>query len=273
MTSEQKQRIKKADSKLEDAKKRVQEIASVVDQEVAEFGDYRGSVLQETVSRFKSDLNIIGKKLKSGDYDIPSGFEMPDVINVTLKKVAFTVEQKLEITNNVVKAVSIGTDKILQMIAKRKGVVYNNPSSPAKSGFWWLDLLQVGLDMAVGYSQKKMEEEKTVEEYESNVDRVCSQADMQIEFCYQILERLEEIITVTNSLKERCICQLNELEEIINMFDVEKDKHIKIYQKAVILVKGISELAKIEILGTDEQLSKKDDQYIIKSKKLLSETL
>ena len=57
------------------------------------------------------------------------------------------------------------------------------------------------------------------------------------------------------------------------MFDVEKDKHIAVYQKTAILVKGISDLAKIEILGTDEQLSKKDDQYIIKSKKLLSETL
>ena len=49
--------------------------------------------------------------------------------------------------------------------------------------------------------------------------------------------------------------------------------HLGYLQTTLILLKGISELSKVEILDSNNQLSLSDQQYIIKSKQLLTESL
>ena len=95
----------------------------------------------------------------------------------------------------------------------------------------------------------------------------------QIDFCLQIIKRIKEIISVSEELEKRCLEELVKFESIINVFDVENSIHLKSFQSASILIKGISELSKVEILDSNNQLSLADQQYIIKSRKLLTESL
>lgn len=97
--------------------------------------------------------------------------------------------------------------------------------------------------------------------------------DERVEFCLQIIKRIKEIVSVSDELQVRCEEALAKLETIINSFDVENQMHLGYLQTTLILLKGISELSKVEILDSNNQLSLSDQQYIIKSKQLLTESL
>lgn len=97
--------------------------------------------------------------------------------------------------------------------------------------------------------------------------------DKQIAFCRSISHRIKELISVTEELEKRCEAELEKLESVMESFNVENPTHLGYYQSANILIKSISELSKVEILDSNNQLSLLDQQYIIKSQKLLTESL
>ena len=173
------------------------------------------------------------------------------------------------------KATIAGTNKVLEMIAKRKGLNFNLNinTGGGNSGVWWLDMLQAAIGVASAVAEKRAQEETEVQRYEAETDVLCKQVDARIAFCRQVFKRIEEIISVSNELETRCVNALKKLETIINVFDVENQVHLSYYQTVGILMKGISELSKVEILDSKDQLSQSDQQYIIRSRQLLTETL
>lgn len=274
MNSELKARIEKADAKLACSKDMLETVSASLNREINKFGTYRRTVLKNTLGRFKADMEIIGKKVKGGTYSIPYELEMSKLVEISLNEVNFTSDQKWQIANNVGKATIIGTNKVLEMIAKRKGLNFNMDKSTnsGNSGIWWLDMLQAAIGVASTVAEKKVREETEVQRYEAETDVLCKQADARVVFCRQIFKRIEEIISVSNELEARCVDALKKLETIINVFDVENQVHLGYYQSVGILIKGISELSKVEILDSNDRLSQSDQQYIIKSRQLLTET-
>jgi len=275
MNSELKTRIEKADTKLTYSKDMLETVSASLNREIDKFGIYRQTVLKNTLGRFKADLDIIGKKVKGGTYSIPYELEMSKLAEVSLNEVNFTSEQKWQIANNVGKAAIAGTNKVLEMIAKRKGLNFNlsKNTGGGNSGVWWLDMLQAALTVASAVAEKKAQEETEVQRYEAEADVLCKQADTRAAFCRQICKRIKEIISVSDELEARCVDALKKLETVINVFDVENQTHLGYYQSAGILIKGISELSKVEIIDSNDRLSQSDQQYIIKSRQLLTETL
>ena len=112
-----------------------------------------------------------------------------------------------------------------------------------------------------------------MQQYEAEADVLCEKVHAQIVFCDSIYRRLKELISVSDELEKRCVATLEKLESVIGTFDVENRTHLGYYQSANILIKGISELSKVEILDSNNQLSLLDQQYIVKSRKLLTESL
>lgn len=275
MNSELKARIERADAKLAQVKQSLQLASTSLNREIERFGTYRRDILKNTVGRFKEDLETLGKKLKGGAYEIPEGIKMPDVAALSFQEINFSSEQKWKIAGNVSKAASIGTNKVLEMISRRKGWKFTPSKNmgSGNSGTWWLDLLQAGLEIASAVAEKREQEKTAVQRYEADTDVLCKKVDAQVVFCYSISHRIKELISVSDELEKRCVAQLEKLENVIEMFDIENSIHLGYYQSASILIKGISELSKVEILDSNNQLSLLDRQYIVKSRKLLTESL
>lgn len=275
MNSELKARIERADAKLARSKEWLERVSTSLNREIDRFGTYRQAVLKNTVGRFKKDLDALGKKLKGGAYAIPEGIEMPDIAVLSFQTVNFSSEQKWQIADSVSKAALISTNKVLEMVSRRKGWNFtpSKNTGSGNSGIWWLDLLQAGLGIAAAVTEKKIQEETAVQRYEAETDVLCKKVDAQIVFCNSISHRLKELISVSDELEKRCVVELEKLESVMETFDVENRTHLGYYQSASILIKGISELSKVEILDSNNQLSLLDQQYIVKSRKLLTESL
>lgn len=275
MNSELKARIERADARLARSKEWLERVSTSLNREIDRFGTYRQAVLKNTVGRFKKDLDALGKKLKGGAYAIPEGIETPDVAALSFQEINFTSEQKWRIADGVGKAALIGTNKVLEMMSRRKGWNFtpSKNTGSGNSGIWWLDLLQAGLGIAAAVAEKKEQEETAVQRYEAETDVLCKKVDAQIVFCNSISHRLKELISVSDELEKRCVAALEKLESVMEAFDVENRTHLGYYQSASILIIGISELSKVEILDSNNQLSLLDQQYIVKSRKLLTESL
>ena len=275
MNSELKARIEKANAKLASSKDMLEAVSASLNREIDKFGSYRRRVLKNTLGRFKADMEIIGKKIKNSTYSIPYELEMTKLADITLNEVNFTSDQKWQIANNVSKATIAGTNKVLELIAKRKGLNFNlnKNTGGGNSGVWWLDMLQAAIGVASAVAEKRAQEETEVQRYEAETDVLCKQVDARTAFCRQVFKRIEEIMSVSDELETRCVDALKKMETIIDVFDVENQVHLSYYQTVRILIKGISELSKVEILDSKDQLSQSDQQYIIKSRQLLTATL
>ena len=220
-------------------------------------------------------MEALGKKLDGAGYDIPECIETPNGQEIRFQGVDLS-EEKWNISINATEMVLHGTEGILRAIAKSNNLKLDfnsNHYGAPKSGIWWLDLLASGLEMCAGIAEKKAKEENSVERYEHEVSILLDKANTQINFYGQIRRRIEELIDVSEKIKVRCVGSLCLLESIIDKFDVNNEEHIMVYQKTSILIKGVSELSKVEILDSDSKLSEADCQYIVKSKQLLLSSL
>lgn len=274
MNSELESQVWYADCKLKSAKEKLDYSIESVNRKVKVFGDYREQTLNHTVIRFRNDLSFIGKKLKGNEYLIPSEFKSTKKIEHSFDPVSFTPEQSRRITENVGKLITFGGNKLIDAIAKRKGIdVSNSRNRSSSNSGSWLDLAVALLGLASDYYMKKEAEKTAVEKYVAETDVLCERIQAQIDFMSRIQDRIKELIDVTEQLKSRSLIALVNFERFLNIFDVENTVHLKSYQTALILVKGISEISKVEILDSQNQISKSDENYIISSRKLLTSSL
>ena len=274
MNSELKAKIKMADAKLACSKNILDTVSTSLNREIEKFGIYRQTILENTVGRFKRDMKIIGKQVKDNAYSIPYELEIAKLADVTLNEVEFSSEQIFRITTNVSKVTIACTNKVFEMIGKRKRINIDGYNSPNRnSGNGWFDIVIAAVELLGTIAEKKMQEEAEVKRYVAETDVLCKKVDMQTEFCRQILKRIEEIILVSDELEARCVDALKKMETILHVFDATNQIHLGYFQSAMILIKGISELSKVEILDSKGQISQLDQQYIIKSRQLLTATL
>lgn len=193
MNSKLKARIEQADAKLAHSKYLLQLESTKLNQEIERFGTYRRIVLKNTVGRFKEDLDALGKKLKGGAYAIPEGIEMPDVAALSFQEVNFTSDQKWQIADGVGKVTLVTTNKVLEMVSRRKGWNFTPSKNTGygNSGIWWLDLLQAGLEVASAVAEKREQEETAVQRYEAETHVLREKLLVQIVFLQLHLQPIE----------------------------------------------------------------------------------
>ena len=277
MNRELKNRVESCDHNLDQKKDQLKRATALLSNEIFQFGEYRCSVLKDTIGRFKNDMIIIGKYLEGGGYDIPESIETPQSINLHFEKYEMSEKKKDDIFQHASQAILSGSEGVMRAIAKRNNVSFNpntnNNYGTGQSGVWWLDLVVAGVGLFSDIADKRAKEEARVERYEAETSKLIKKTETQIEFCHQIIRRIKELIEVSDDLKLRCVNSLWMLEQVINEFNVNDNEHIAMYQKAAILIKGISELAKVEIIDSNNEISQSDSQYIIKSKQLLMSSI
>ena len=277
MNRELQNRVATCDHNLEQKKDQLNRATALLNNEIFQFGEYRCSVLKDTIGRFKNDMIIIGKYLEGGGYDIPESIETPQSINLHFEKYEMSEKKKDDVFQHASNAILSGSEGIMRAIAKRNNVSFiSNTGSnygSGRSGIWWLDLAVAGIGLFVDIADKKEKEEIGVERYESETSKLIEKTNMQIELCHQISKRIKELIEVSDDLKLRCVRSLSMLEQVLNDFNVHDNEHIAKYQKTAILIKGISELAKVEIIDSNNKISQADSQYIIKTRQLLMSSI
>ena len=187
-----------ADAKLACSKNILDTVSTSLNREIEKFGIYRQTILENTVGRFKRDMKIIGKQVKDNAYSIPYELEIAKLADVTLNEVEFSSEQIFRITTNVSKVTIACTNKVFEMIGKRKRINIDGYNSPNRnSGNGWFDIVIAAVELLGTIAEKKMQEEAEVKRYVAETDVLCKKVDMQTEFCRQILKRIEEIILVS----------------------------------------------------------------------------
>lgn len=277
MNRELKNRVEACDHNLDQKKDQLEIATALLSNEIFQFGEYRCSVLKDTIGRFKNDMIIIGKYLEGGGYDIPESIETPQSINLHFEKYEMSEKKKDDIFQHASQAILSGSEGVMRAIAKRNNVSFNpntsNNYGTGQSGVWWLDLVVAGVGLFSDIADKRAKEEASVERYEAETSKLIKKTEIQIEFCHQIIRRIKELIEVSDDLKLRCVSSLQMLEQVINEFNVKDNEHIAKYQKTAILIKGISELAKVEIIDSNNKISQSDSQYIIKSRQLLMSSI
>ncbi len=85
--------------------------------------------------------------------------------------------------------------------------------------------------------------------------------------------RALEISRLTSDLTVRAKAALQCLGEIVQVFDEQNMEHVKIFQSAALLVKSMSELAQVPLLGEDGNLSNESLQIVPKIDKVLNTSL
>ena len=247
-----------------------------INNEINYFGNYRKETLEKTIGRFNEYLRLIGKKSKDKTYDIPYSINAPSIkANAQLQEIKISSDDKMKIAVNASKIIEIGSNKLAEYIAKRKNIAFtphHNPATP-NSGNWILDLLASSFTIASVYAEQREAEKTAIEKYKSETNVLIEKINAQIAFYSQISIRINEIMNVTDEMANRCMASLDELKRYIYEFNVNNTKHMAAFQKSLILCKGISELAKVELLESENTLSSSGEQYLINSKKLLSSSL
>jgi len=88
-----------------------------------------------------------------------------------------------------------------------------------------------------------------------------------------VKKRIDELHDLTEKLEIRTICELEELEKVIHVFDSDNQAHVKQFQQCAILAKSMSELAQTPLLDDDGNLSEQSGLIASKTEKILNTDL
>jgi hypothetical protein len=130
-------------------------------------------------------------------------------------------------------------------------------------------LVTTGLVASKIYAKKLTQAQK----YSSEVDIACEKMETSWVAMDGIKQRVSELMDVTMNVYDKCIVQLAQLEPVISCFDTKSKEHVLIFQKAALLIKSMSELAKTPLFGDDMNLSDESEAIITKTRRILNTEL
>ena len=130
-------------------------------------------------------------------------------------------------------------------------------------------LVTAGL-IASKYFEKKLTEAK---KYEAEVDKACAQMDLAVSLMDKIEQRANELLDVTSRLAQRCKEALNMFEPFVSDFEPKHPIHIKVFQRAALFIKAMSELAKTPLLDNEGNLTESSVNIVMKTDKIMNENL
>lgn len=130
-------------------------------------------------------------------------------------------------------------------------------------------LTTVATIASVYYSQKHTEATQylaDVKVWEAKTLAAC-------ELMKMIVRRSDEIATLTTRLETRCSDALDSLEEVADNFDSLNIEHVKVFQKAALLVKSTSQLCQTPLIDENGELNEGINTVALSSEKVLNKNL
>lgn len=129
----------------------------------------------------------------------------------------------------------------------------------------------IGAAMIAGqiYSKKHTD----AENYLAEVQKWQAKSLAASEIMKGVIKRSDELLSITLRLEGRIIPTLDILEDLVLVFNPQNQEHTKIFQRAAILVKSMSELAQTPLLDEAGNLNKQSLIMVDKTQKILNHQL
>ena len=130
-------------------------------------------------------------------------------------------------------------------------------------------IIAIGTLTSAFYAKKNTEATK----YMAEIQEWAEQVKTSWVVLGGIKERVLELQDLTQQLENKTISVLNELGEIIDVFDANDIEHTRKFQNAAILVKSMSELAQVPVLDNEGNLNDQVSVTVAKTQKVLNSEL
>ena len=233
------------------------------------FSENRKKTLDEIIPEFIKINDTIGKKIKKGEYILPTSITLAEINSPQCNVPELGFAEKFNQAAPLINAGSQGLNYFLQEYCKKMG---RTPAyQPNDNG---LALMLKGIAALANFVYAKNAqneaEETAVRKYEKEVNIQIGIVDDRISALRAgLIPRINELIFVTKELHERCLKSLVELKNNMNtQFDFDNDELIRSYETAKTLVMQASKLAKLRILDENNKLSEYDTKFLIEYKKI-----
>ena len=273
-----------ADQLKEDIEKINTELRDELNQALTSFGEYRLIALKNTVGRFLNALDKLGQRAKVKEYEFLLSVDLPLESIRELEEIDMKATDAIKTLAIGGGAAAVGvaltpmavTGAVGALAAASTGTAISSLSGAAATNatLAWLGggaisaggggvaagtavlgavtaTATVGLAvLAVGtlasgfYARKYTEAEK----YLADIKQWAAETEAGWEVVKGIKSRVDELQQLTMDLEKCSMASLDELDGIIERFNVNNPDHVKTFQQCALLAKSMGELAKTSVL-------------------------
>lgn len=299
----------KADKIVEETTKKIEQVRFLANNRLETFGRARCEMLKTTVGRFIRIVKSLKNSVKEKEYDLSSSLSIKENDFKELETVEMNGSNILATTvtgGSVAAAALAGVPaavnaSVAALCSASTGTAINQLSGAAarQATLAWLGggpvaaggggvaagtvvlgaitwtvtgvmaLASAGIVAGKIYSQKHTE----AENYLAEIQKWEAKSLAAIEVMNGVVMRSDELLSVTSRLEGRIIPVLDDLESLVSSFDPKNQNHVKVFQRAAILVKSMSELAQTPLLDENGNLNKQSLIMADKTQKILNHQL
>lgn len=299
----------KADQIVEETKKKIEQVRFLANNRLETFGRARCEMLKTTVGRFIKIVNSLKNSVKAKEYDLSSSlaikendFKELETVEMNGSNILATAASggsvaaaalagvPVAVNASVAALCSASTGTAISQLsgaaARQATLAWLGGGSVAAGGggvaagtvvlgaITWtvtgvMALASAGIVAGKIYSQKHTE----AENYLAEIQKWEAKSLAAIEVMKGVVMRSDELLSVTSRLEGRIIPVLDELELLVPEFDAQNQAHSKVFQRAAILVKSMSELAQTPLLDSDGNLNEQSMIVAEKTQKILNHEL
>lgn len=299
----------KADKIIEETTKKIEQVRFLANNRLETFGRIRCEMLKTTVGRFIRIVNSLKNSVKAKEYDLSSSLQIKENDFKELETVEMNGSNILATatTSGSVAAVALAgvpaavNASVAALCSASTGTAISQLSGAAarQATLAWLGggsvaaggggvaagtvvlgaitwtvtgvmaLASAGIVAGKIYSQKHTE----AENYLAEIQKWEAKSLGAIEVMKGVVRRSDELLSVTSRLEGRIVTALDELEALVPVFDPKNQDYAKVFQRAAILVKSMSELAQTPLLDADGNLNDQSMVVAEKTQKILNHEL
>lgn len=299
----------KADKIMEDTNREIEQVRYMANNRLETFGQARCEMLKTTVGRFIRIVKALNNSVKSKEYELSSSLSMGETEFKELESVEMNGSNMLAaasaggsmaaialagvpaaVNTTVAALCSASTGTAISQLsgaaARQATLAWLGGGSLATGGggvaagatvlagityaaTGVMALASIGIVAGKIYSKKHTDAEK----YLAEVWVWQAKAHGAIEVMKGVVKRSDELLMVTSRLEGRILPVLDDLETIVPVFDPKDMTHSKLFQRAAIMVKSMSELAQTPLLDDDGNLNAQTLIVADKTQKILNNQL
>lgn len=299
----------KADKIVEETTKKIEQVRFLANNRLETFGRTRCEMLKTTVGRFIRIVNSLKNSVKAKEYDLSSvlqikenDFKELETVEMNSSNILATATTSggvaaaalagvpAAVNASVAALCSASTGTAISQLsgaaARQATLAWLGGGSVAAGGggvaagtvvlgaITWtvtgvMALASAGIVAGKIYSQKHTE----AENYLAEIQTWEAKSLAAIEIMKGVVVRSDELLSVTSRLEGRIIPALDELEALAPGFNPQDQAHAKVFQRAAILVKSMSELAQTPLLDAEGNLNEQSMLIAEKTHKILNHEL
>lgn len=299
----------KADKIVEETTKKIEQVRFLANNRLETFGRVRCEMLKTTVGRFIRIVNSLKNSVKAKEYNLYSSlsvkendFKELETVEMNGSNILTTAATGGSVAAAVLAGVPVAVNaSVAALCSASTGTAISQLSGAAarQATLAWLGggsaaaggggvaagtvvlgaitwtvtgvmaLASAGIVAGKIYSQKHTE----AENYLAEIQKWEAKSLAAIEVMKGVVMRSDELLSITSRLEGRIIPALDELEALAPQFNPKDQSHVKIFQRAAILVKSMSELAQTPLLDADGNLNEQSMLVAEKTEKILNHEL